>query len=198
MFRSRLLGLCLPLLLLLPTVAMSAPRELAVSADRCAIHFALTARVATGCAPPALEALGPVRKLSPQGFDTSAASLESADGAQGYFIRFPFNSDQLTAEYTAHLARLGRVLISEQLSGSCIKLVGHADSIGGAAYNKKLSAARAKVVADHLSSVSQVPRKRLLTEARGESALLAGIPGGHPLNRRVEILARNMEGGSCQ
>ncbi|MBO9472722.1 OmpA family protein [Shimia sp. R10_1] len=197
MFRLRVFGLCLPLFFL-PFAAVSAPRELAVSADRCAIFFALTGQVAHGCAPPPLEALGRTRKLSPQGYDTGAASLESADGDQGYFIRFPFNSDQLTAEYTAHLARLGRVLTSEQLAGSCIKLVGHADSVGGAAYNQTLSAARARVVADNLASVSKVPRSRLLTEARGERALLAGIPGAHPLNRRVEILARKMEGATCQ
>lgn len=197
MLYARFLGLFVALLIF-PLSVFAAPRELAVSADRCAIFFALTGQAAAGCAPPALETFGPARKLTPQRFDRGAAGLGSAEGEQGYFIRFPFNSDHLTEEYNAHLARLGRVLASEQLAGSCIKLVGHTDSVGAAAYNQTLSARRARVVADNLYSVSQVPRDRLLTEAYGERALLSGVPGAHPLNRRVEILARKRDGESCQ
>ncbi|WP_422049010.1 OmpA family protein [Shimia sp.] len=183
---------------LLSSQVLAASRELPVSADGCAIHFALTGQVGAGCVPPARAELGAERRLPPAGFDTAAASLDSVPEEQGYFIRFPFNSDDLTEEYKAHLARLGRVLNAPKLAQSCIKLVGHADSVGGPAYNRRLSDARARAVAAALASASQVDMGRIATEARGETALLRGIPGPHPLNRRVEILARPSNGTRCK
>lgn len=196
MFRNGFTGLVLSAFLV-PAAAMSATSELPVSADRCAIFHALTGRVAPDCVPPDLAALGVARRLPPQGFDPAAASLDSAPSEQGYFIRFPFNSSELTEEYENHLARLGAVLASPQLANTCVKLVGHADSVGGPAFNIALSRKRAKMVAATLATASRVDMSRITYEARGESQLIAGIPGPHPLNRRVEILARHRTETTC-
>lgn len=172
--------------------------ELPVSADRCAIFYALTHQVAAGCVAPQVTQLGAARRLPPAGFDQAAASLDSAPEEQGYFIRFAFNSNALTEEYKAHLARLGEILTSAQLINACVKLVGHADSVGGPSSNRTLSDSRAKMVAATLVAGSRVAQARIVTEAKGESALLVGLPGPHPLNRRVEILVRDSGGAPCQ
>ncbi|GAA6181568.1 hypothetical protein NBRC116594_30060 [Shimia sp. NS0008-38b] len=196
-FWFRLLGRFVPLILF-PFSSVAAPQELPVSADRCAIYFALTEDVGVGCAPPSVRDLGVARRLPPTGFDLGAAPLSSTPQEQGYFIRFPFNSHDLTEEYRAHLARLGEVLKSDMLIDSCIKLVGHADSVGSAQTNLQLSQARARKVATTLVVASNIATERIVTEARGELALLSGVPGPHPLNRRVEILARARDGTICQ
>lgn len=184
-------------LCLAPFAAASAPAELPVRADSCSIHYALTGQRAAGCTSGSVGELGDARRLPPAGFDQSAAPLESASEEKGYFIRFPFNSPELTQEYKDHLARLAKVLSSEQLRSSCVKLVGHADSVGSGAYNLRLSTARAKMVAAYLMTLGNVPVERIQTEARGESELISGLPGPHPLNRRVEILARHRTAETC-
>lgn len=196
MFRNGFTGLVL-CALIGSTPAMSETSELPVSADHCAIFYALTRTAAPNCAPPDQEGLGMARSLPPKGFDAAAASLDSVPVEQGYFIRFPFNSNELTAEYENHLARLGAVLASPQLVNTCVKLVGHADSVGGPTFNINLSRKRAKMVAATLAAGSRVDMGRISYEARGESDLIEGIPGPHPLNCRVEILARHRTGETC-
>ncbi|WP_270725963.1 OmpA family protein [Shimia sp. Alg240-R146] len=173
-------------------------RELPIAADRCAIFYALTGRVDAGCAMPDPLAQGPLRRL-PNGseFSKKAAPLRGIAEEQGYFVRFAFNSDSLTSEYTAHLDRLAQVLGSSALDGSCFKLVGHTDTVGGLSYNLALSERRASQVAAYLVAKGGVPLARLGTEARGEAVGLPGVPGAHPLNRRVEILAKRQTSDGC-
>ncbi|MBO9479767.1 OmpA family protein [Shimia sp. R11_0] len=191
--------LVLPLFLsfFLSAAGFCAPPELPVTADRCAIHFALTGMVDEGCVAPDVATLGAARRLPPAGFDRGAVGLDSVPQEQGYFIRFPFNSADLTAEYQAHLERLGQILAAPKLAQHCIKLVGHADSVGGPAFNMRLSQQRAQTVANVLVEAAQVTRARIAIEGQGERALIGGIPGPHPLNRRVEIMVRRAGGDPC-
>ncbi|SFL19349.1 Outer membrane protein OmpA [Shimia haliotis] len=186
------------LLVPLAGAASAEVRELPVNADRCAIFFALTGRVDAGCKQPDPDGYGALRKLSPEpAFSKQAAPLRTMAEEQGYFVRFAFNSDQLTEEYSAHLDRLAQVLGSVALQSSCLKLVGHTDSVGGLAYNLKLSEKRASQVAAYLVAKGGLLPARLSTEARGETVGLPGVPGAHPLNRRVEILAKSQTGDGC-
>ncbi|KPA20571.1 Outer membrane protein A precursor [Shimia sp. SK013] len=173
-------------------------RELPISADRCAIFYALTGRVDAGCATPDPSVHGTLRKLpSASEFSKKAAPLRGIAEEQGYFVRFEFNSDSLTPEYTAHLDRLAQVLVSSALEGSCFMLVGHSDTVGGEIYNLALSKRRASQVAAYLVARGGVSLARLGTEARGEATGVPGVPGPHPLNRRVEILAKRQTADGC-
>lgn len=172
--------------------------ELSVDADRCAIYFALTGQIGESCSPPNASDLGVMRKLPPnRGFSKQAAPLGTMAQEQGYFVRFAFNSDALTDEYSAHLDRLAQVLGSTALASSCLKLVGHTDSVGTAKYNIRLSDRRASQVATYLVAKGGIDPARLLTEAKGETIGLQGVPGADPMNRRVEILARSQTAEGC-
>lgn len=181
-----------------PVVSPGGLAELPISADRCAISLALTGRHIPGCGGHPETDLGAARRLPPSGFDVAAAPLDSAPAEQGYFIRFPFNSNALTPEYEAHLARLAAVLSSAQLQNSCVKLVGHTDSIGSDQFNMRLSKTRAQRVAAYLALEGGVAMERIQTASLGEKHLIKGLPGPHPLNRRVEILARHNTGKGCK
>ena len=71
-----------------------------------------------------------------------------------------------------------------------IKIEGHTDGIGSAAYNKKLSAQRAAAVARVLIEKHDLPEERVIVEGYGESRPIASneTPEGRRSNRRVDIL----------
>jgi outer membrane protein OmpA-like peptidoglycan-associated protein len=190
------IGLCCGLLL--PTFANSQTRELPIGADYCAILRAFTNANDPKC--PNDAAAGMTRSTgaaATTGFDKAAASLSSSGEENGYYIRFAFNSVQLTQEYKTHLDRLSSVFRSAAMDGVCIKLMGHTDITGAPEYNKRLSFARAKMVEVYLVSSSAIDAGRIVSDGLGEGRPLQNIPGGHPLNRRVEILARAKTGSLC-
>ncbi len=165
-------------------------KELPVSADSCAIYHALTGRTRAGCAPPDATGLGQTRSAVSGPDARSAAPIGSDPVNQGYYVRFAFNSDALTPEYLAHLGRLAAVLRSPQLAGACVRLTGHTDNVGSAAYNMSLSRKRAKTVARFLTGNGGLAAGRVEAVGAGKMAHLPGYPGTHALQRRVEILAR--------
>jgi len=69
-----------------------------------------------------------------------------------------------------------------------VTIVGHTDSVGGAAANEKLSRDRAEAVKAYLVSHG-VPADRIQASGRGESEPIAGneTPAGRAANRRAEI-----------
>jgi len=70
-----------------------------------------------------------------------------------------------------------------------IEIRGHTDSIGNAAYNKKLSESRAKAVMDYLVKKGINP-KRLSSEGFGSTLPIVGndTKEGRAKNRRIELL----------
>ncbi|MGB1450658.1 MAG: OmpA family protein [Marinirhabdus sp.] len=66
---------------------------------------------------------------------------------------------------------------------------GHTDSVGGDAYNLKLSKERAASVMAYLTTVGGLPADRLTSEGYGESRPVASnkTKAGRQQNRRVEI-----------
>lgn len=172
--------------------------ELPLSSDYCAILRAFTDKADPRCPIP--EALGATRSTGSAAtdpFPKGAAPLATAGQDKGYFIRFAFNSVELNAEYRTHLDRLSSVFQSSAMEGVCIKLLGHTDIVGADAYNTRLSLARAKVVEAYLKSRVPDINGRIFSNGLGEKEPLSNIPGGHPLNRRVEILAKAQNAGSC-
>ena len=185
--------------LILTNPVSAASVQMDVSADECAIYRALTGAPPERCSMLVQPDLGIERRLPPaSAFPREAAPLKSVEEEKGYFIRFPFDSNKLTGEYKAHLQRLSKVLGQPGLANSCVKLVGHSDSVGDPDYNRKLSASRSAMVAAYLASDGGIAMGRIITDAKGEADLLANVPGAHPLNRRVEILAKKQNGTTCK
>lgn len=153
---------------------------LPLDADRCAIGFALTGKVMSGCLPPRMP----------------DAPRRSVSGMQGYMVNFGFDTDQLSKDSRGHLDRLSDIL-NGQLSDLCLLLVGHADSTGSARYNQRLSGERAARVRLYLAGPGLVSAARIKTQAKGESQPLAGVAPTSGRNRRVEVLARPAASGKC-
>lgn len=179
MTRPSLLLFCLAAWMGAPAARADVP-GLPVEADRCAIAYALTGRALPGCRLP----------------DLPTAPTRSAGGEAGYFVQFEFDSGRLTPVAQAHLARLSD-LLNDRLSGLCVRLVGHTDTVGAALYNQALSTRRARAARLYMAGPGRVDASRLSVQGRGEAAPLPGIPGTDGRNRRVEILARESAGTSC-
>ncbi|MDR6263027.1 OmpA family protein [Roseobacter sp. N2S] len=176
----------------------NAVHELPVGADYCAILRAFTNNVDPAC--PKLTNSFLTRSTGSAAtdqFPKTAAPLASAEGDKGYYIRFAFNSVELTAEYKDHLDRLSSVFRSAAMEGVCIKLMGHTDVLGTPEYNRRLSLARARIVQAYLVGQSAIESSRVVSDGAGETNPLLNLPGGHPLNRRVEILARAQTNTGC-
>jgi len=163
-----------------------------LSSDYCTILRAFSQAASADCPAPEV---GLTRSLG--GADRMAVPPGDPMQERGYFIRFAFNSKDLSAEYKAHLTRLGQVFHAPETQGLCFKLVGHTDAVGSAGYNMALSEQRARTVHLFLVGVSGVTEDRLKVEGRGETALLPGVAKSHGLNRRVEILARPIGPTGC-
>jgi OOP family OmpA-OmpF porin len=73
-----------------------------------------------------------------------------------------------------------------------ISVEGHTDSLGTAAYNERLSEARARAVANTLVN-SGIPRNRVDSRGFGEGRPIAtnSSPEGRQRNRRVEVILEN-------
>ncbi|RJG14102.1 OmpA family protein [Pseudomonas cavernicola] len=101
-------------------------------------------------------------------------------------VLFAFDSAELTAQAKDLLADVSNRLTSANLVG--VKVAGHTDSAGSAAYNQGLSERRAQSVADFLVSQG-VPANKLTTVGYGESQAVAdnATDAGRAQNRRVEL-----------
>ncbi|UCH75624.1 MAG: OmpA family protein [Rhodospirillales bacterium] len=89
-------------------------------------------------------------------------------------------AERVIAEAQAAAAKLGEPVV---------KISGHTDTVGTAAYNQTLSALRADAVAKILAS-GDMPIRELITEAHGKTqpAVLTADETAEPRNRRVEII----------
>lgn len=181
------------MILLMPGGAQAQARQqLALGADECAILRALTGQ--NGTCGPAQARRGLDRALGPS---RAAVPLGADETERGYFIRFAFNATEFGHDYKDHLNRLANVMKSDQMQGVCIHLVGHTDSVGRPEYNQGLSNRRAQAVQNYLRALPGGAELQMTAYGRGESQPLPDIIGEHPLNRRVEILAKPRLNGAC-
>ena len=99
---------------------------------------------------------------------------------------FDFNKSVLKPEGKAKLDDLsGKV---KGINLEVIIAVGHTDSVGGDAYNQKLSVNRSEAVKAYLVSKG-IEKNRVYTEGKGETQPVADnkTDAGRAKNRRVEI-----------
>lgn len=97
---------------------------------------------------------------------------------------------QLSPDAQAQLSHLATVLSNERFSGTCVRLVGHADSVGGASANDALALRRAEAVQSFLEPKLPPGLIGFETASQGENDPLTLFPSEDPLQRRVAIWAR--------
>lgn len=104
-------------------------------------------------------------------------------------INFEHDSDRLTVEAQDILSEVAIMIQKNQKSFKKILVDGHTNTIGGDAYNLKLSLARAKSVKKYLVSQGVNPQQ---LEARGFGQRRPKLPYSNPkamdTNRRVEFI----------
>ena len=104
-------------------------------------------------------------------------------------IEFEFDSSQLTDGAVEKLSKLATVLEHPTLVNNAFGIVGHTDAKGSAAYNLRLSVARADRVSQYLQD-NGVDGRRLGVEGKGETELRYANRPDDPANRRVQIINR--------
>lgn len=130
------------------------------------------------------EAVIPPRtRTAPAAAPAAAAPAKMSLSADSLF---DFNKSVIKSEGMGKLDAL-----VDRLKGVAFEVViavGHTDSVGSAAYNQRLSLARAESVKAYLASKG-VDRQRIRTEGRGETQPVAdnATAEGRAKNRRVDI-----------
>ncbi|WP_025897720.1 OmpA family protein [Sneathiella glossodoripedis] len=109
---------------------------------------------------------------------------------QMWQVQFPFDSSNLKAQANAQLRRIAQDW--HRNPGQFLLIQGHADNLGPADYNYRLSYKRAKTVGIRLAELG-VPKQAIRFEVWGESRPRSSSRQSHLLasnkvNRRVEIL----------
>jgi len=130
-------------------------------------------------------------KLSESEVKTAFGSTMSAlPGRPASFVLyFLEGKDELTAESSAELDKVFAELKRRPLPD--IVVIGHTDTVGGLAYNDKLSLARAERMREMMIALG-IPPDRINAAGRGKRELLVPTEDNisEPRNRRVEINVR--------
>jgi len=165
------------------------PRNLALSEA----GISATGLTAPQTAPQSrVQAAAPKPKRKPG--EQPASFRGAAEPPGGYFIQFAFDYADLEGKFLAHLDRLSEVLSVASMARTCVKIIGHTDTVGSIDYNQGLSEQRALTVAKYLMERGNLPAQRLALEAAGETRPLPNVPGNDPLNRRVEFATKQANG----
>jgi len=102
-------------------------------------------------------------------------------------VSFDFNSAALKPAFHRTLGKVADIL--QRYPRTTVRIIGHTDNVGSAAYNQRLSEDRANAVAWNLEDSGLSPQ-RVNVEGRGESQprVSNDSEAGRQLNRRVEML----------
>ena len=105
-------------------------------------------------------------------------------------VHFAFDSAEILPHAVPNLQSLGKALQSPQLSSYRIRIEGHTDSTGPAAYNLGLSQRRAASVKQYLTTNFNITPDHLVIEGRGEVEPMADNSSrlGRRKNRRAEFV----------
>ena len=131
-------------------------------------------------APPPPPVVAPVAPPAPPAPPVATKVTYAADAF------FDFNKSVIKPEGKAKLDDLvGKI---KDINLEVIIAVGHTDSVGGDAYNQKLSIRRSEAVKAYLVSKG-IEKNRVYTEGKGEKQPVADnkTSEGRAKNRRVEI-----------
>ena len=105
-------------------------------------------------------------------------------------VHFAFDSSKILPPAEVNLRSLGQALQSPQLAAYQIRIEGHTDSTGPAAYNAGLSHRRANSVKEYLLQHFDIDAERLLTDGLGEDEPITSndTREGRRKNRRAEFI----------
>lgn len=109
-------------------------------------------------------------------------------------IRFALASAELLPDATQQLNALGTAMQGERLQPYAFNIIGHTDASGDADVNLQLSIDRADSVSHYLQEQYGIDAERLKTIGKGETALKANTDSHDASQRRVEIVARSIDG----
>ncbi|MDD0976058.1 OmpA family protein [Pseudomonas fontis] len=145
----------------------------------------------------ALIALGGCQSVPPKGLTPEQIALLKHEGFvptdEGWEfglsgkVLFGSDLDGLNAPSKAIVERIGKALLSVDIQR--VRVDGHTDASGKAAYNQQLSVRRADSVAKVLVSVGMKP-ENVQARGLGSTVPVAGndTPAGRTENRRVSIV----------
>ncbi len=124
----------------------------------------------------------------------AAAAAPAAQAAQGGVsialpVNFAFNSSELTADARRVLDQIGTLMNKPEYQSKRLVIEGHADAVGSADYNKKLSLLRAVSAGKYLASTHGISPKRMAIDAKGQAEPLPNMDPTHAKNRRVQFRA---------
>jgi OOP family OmpA-OmpF porin len=105
-------------------------------------------------------------------------------------VLFEFNSATIQGQYSADLDKLGQVLTQPEYTAYRVQIEGHTDSVGGNAYNQRLSEKRAESIKSYLVAHFPIAPARLVTKGYGElrPRTTNDSQEGRDQNRRVEVV----------
>ena len=111
---------------------------------------------------------------------------KEAPPAKQFIIFFGFNKCNITAEADRVLSDAAST--AKSTGAASVRIVGHTDSSGSAAYNQRLSNCRATATKNNIASKG-VPAEAITAVGRGESELLVQTGDGvkEPQNRRATV-----------
>lgn len=108
---------------------------------------------------------------------------------QSFVVYFEWDESDLTSQASAVIDQaVANIRERSDCAAGGVTIVGHTDTSGSSAYNQRLSARRAAVVAGALQSRG-IASGLINTAARGEDDLAKATRDGvrEPLNRRSEV-----------
>jgi OOP family OmpA-OmpF porin len=105
-------------------------------------------------------------------------------------VNFAFDSAEIQPQAIPNLQSLGQALQSPQLAPYQIRIEGHTDSVGTAAYNRDLSQRRAESVKQYLTQHFDITPDHLITAGKGEEEPISDndTDAGRYKNRRAEFV----------
>ncbi|MBC3478894.1 OmpA family protein [Pseudomonas sp. Rh2] len=145
----------------------------------------------------ALLALGGCQSAPPKGLSAEQIAVLKREGfaptEEGWAydlsgkVLFGSDLDSLNGQSEAIVERIGKALLSVGIQG--VRVDGHADASGKAAYNQQLSERRAQSVARALIGIG-MPAQNIQTRGLGSSQPVADnrSSAGRMENRRVSIV----------
>lgn len=116
---------------------------------------------------------------------TVDAALMERCGIKEAKIYFPYDSTEVKGNGDEYVRSMADCLVSGNLKGKELVLVGHTDPRGTAEYNKELGKSRAEAIADMLIGAG-VPKDKVVIKSAGESAA-SDDKDEWPSDRRVAV-----------
>ena len=142
-----------------------------------------TEEVIEGLTPPELQ-------VRTRGVNPKTRGLQPGLATIAVTVHFAFDSSEILPQAEVNLRSLGQALQSPQLAAYQIRIEGHTDSTGPAAYNVGLSHRQANSVKEYLVQHFDIDAERLLTDGRGEDEPIISndTRDGRRKNRRAEFI----------